>query len=259
MDHSGLPRGLKVTLVSPGGVETAAHAREHLRHPAFENSPSEDHPVASQMLPVPQGSCVRLAYGLNHWFSLDQIGQYSLQLMYNESELAKLEFQIVRLDVIDDELVTGSVELSPGFGPVVAYVRPAQCWVQTGTAGVGEGKRQFIVVKGTQIGPHQVNMHQFFLRVPVGTRIAAKAIDARWRLWMLLQSGEESALVIGNLQDGTARTAIEWTPEEIFFQPTWAQNPFRGMIVVAGKVQEPLRSTLTEAASFRGRSGNLLK
>ncbi len=257
-DHSGLPRGMKVTLTSPSGEETEARIKERLWQPVSSEDPLGK-PRPSRMLPMPSGSCVRLAYELNRWFALDQIGQYSLRLAYNEAELANFQLEIVNLDVIEDERVTGIVEALPALGPVIADVQAAHCRVQTGSVGTGEDKQGFIIVRGTHIGPYPVNQRQFFLRMPVGTRIAAKAIDARWRLWMLLQSGEENALLIGNLIDGSADTVIEWTREEIVFRTTWAQNPYRGKIVVAGKPQEPLRTTLTEAAPFRGRSANLLK
>ena len=258
MDHLGFPKGMEISLTSPDGKDTEIHSGSHLLRSTSGYDPPEMVPPADMLL-VPEKSCVRLAYELNHWFSLDQAGRYSVRIRYNQAELVQFNFEMVRLDVSEEIRVTGHINGLPQLRPVVEQIVPAQCRVQIGVAAVDGDQQWFIVVEGTRIGRQQEDGHEFLLRVPPDTRVMARSIDVRWRLWMLLKSGEESAVVIGNLRDGTAHTAIDWTQEKIFFRNTWAQNPFKGMVIAAGTAGEPMLSTLSEAASFQGRSISLLK
>ncbi len=258
MNHLGLPYGLNMELTYPDSEEMNARESKHYVKPGNHYDPPGTMP-GSERIVLSQGSCIRLEYDLNEWFNLNQTGQYTLHLRFYDAELARFDFEIVQLNIIDDQVVRGFVDPLAASGVVVEEHWNAQCRVQTGTTGEGNDKLQFIFVKDAQIGMQQKSQQQFLLRVPVGTRVVRTGIDFRWRLWMLLRSEKGSAVVIGNLQDGTVSTAIEWTRTPIVFHRPWIGNPFWGYIVVAGKAGEPMLSTLSVSQPFEGRIISLRK
>ncbi len=237
------------------------------RVPRADGTPGNPFHV-SPSIPVRPGHAIELAFELTELFRFPQAGKYTLQIDYLERLVFDADFELVEMSESETFKTRASCVIPATFEHVHSgSVRPVDCrfTVQNGKSLNGTLVAMIRVDQPTGWAESDESRSIDFPPItqvdwrPIG--VEAFEVDFQWRLWAVLNSGEQHALKVFDLRRNAVCTLIEWQPRELEINTLervgYSNKPTPRIVVAGMKEGRQFTSYSRELEPFNAKPGGL--
>lgn len=232
MNHRGYPKRLEFKLSDSKGNPVPPPKRDVII--CAPGARTDDVKLYANV-PIP------LEIDLNTLFQIDKPDEYTLSVWsYDaEEEIFSAPIHVVALNDTTGTEVNGFCEFPGYYTKFDDGSMSVACNVAIGPiTGNNVDARQWYmrIERNIMYDDKPTETGRLIVAHPIDAdaKLVKAALDRRWRLWAILERGNERSLIICNVLNGQFQTPIAWTTKEITLEATQVIDYIYSKMVVAG-------------------------